>query len=264
MKTDDHPEGKSTMNGRVLFIHIPKCAGTSLRHAVSRSLDEHGPEKHLSVRVETSASVRTAVILKKDVQLVREELLLYYLADPGYRFISGHFTFSELAYRHFSQEWSFITVLRHPVERWLSHFFFNRFKQNSHTRISMELEEFLISDRAKELGSEYVRRLAPGSHLSKPAGSSSISQALENLERLTMVGLVEELDVFSADFEKRFHLKIDLPRMNQSPAPERMLAALRDTKLLQNVEDICQPDMQIYDAAVRRHNLLHCGPSSTP
>jgi hypothetical protein len=261
---DDHMQGNSAMNAKVVFIHIPKCAGTSLRHAVSRSLEEYRPEKHLSVRVETRASVRTAEILNKDVQLVREELLLYFMADPGYRFISGHFSFSELAYQQFSEEWSFITLLRHPVERWLSHFFFNRFKQDSHTRISMELEEFLLTERAKELGSEYVRRLAPGSPESNCGSSSSISEALANLERLTMVGLVEKLDVFSADFEKLFHLKVDLPRMNQSPAPERVQAALRDTGLLQNVEDLCQPDMQIYDAAARRHNLLHCDPAFMP
>jgi hypothetical protein len=245
------------MIGRALFIHIPKCAGTSFRHAVSRSLDQFEPGTHRSVRVETRASVKTAELLNRDVQQVREELLLYYLADSGNRFVSGHFNFSELAYQQFSEEWSFITLLRHPVKRWLSHFFFNRFKQNSHTRISMELEEFLETERARELGSEYVRRLAPCANISGAVDASSISDALVNLERFTMVGLVEELGVFAAGFEKRFQLQIDIPRMNQNPAPEQVLAALRDSRLLRNVEELCLPDLQIYDAAERRHNLLH-------
>ena len=252
------------MNGKVVFIHIPKCAGTSLRHAVSRSLDECGLENHLSARVETRASVKAAEILKRDVQLVREQLLLYFMADPSCRFISGHFSFSELAYQQFSKEWSFIILLRHPVERWLSHFFFNRFKKGSHTRINMELADFLNTERARELGSEYVRRLAPATRQINPVDTFSISQALENLERLAMVGLVEKLDEFSVDFEKHFHLNIDFPHMNRNPAPERLLAALRNTELLRKVEDLCQPDLKIYDAATRRRNLLHCESSSMP
>jgi len=242
---------------------MPKCAGTSVRHAIGRALDEDCPAKGRVVRVETRPSVKTAKLLNMEVQQFREQMLLYFMADPICRFISGHFSFSEAAWRHYSDDWSFVTLLRHPVNRWFSHYFFNRFKKSSHTAISMELEEFTHTERARELGCEYVRRLAPGVGISNAGSSKAIDKALENLERVSLVGLVEKTDEFCVEFERQFKLKPDLSVMNRNPAPEQQQQALENAGFLQIVEELCQPDIQVYEHALRRHNLLHCTSTST-
>jgi hypothetical protein len=234
------------MNPKIVFLHIPKCAGTSLRHAIDEALTGSGSDSGDTVRIETRPSFTAAQILGVEVQDFRERLLLYFMSDPSYQFISGHISFSDTAFRHYAGEWDFVTLLRHPVSRWLSHYYFNRSNQNSHTRITVDLEEFLLSERARELGSEYVRRLSQCSNKSVVSSHAAISLAKKNLARLSLVGTIEKLDLFCDSFMDRFGIRLKLQRCNRNPAPSEIQEALEDKDIVRRVEKLCRPDMQVY------------------
>lgn len=227
---------------------MPKCAGTSLRRAIDSALYPSDDGSCSTVRIETRPSAAAARMAGMEVQDFREQMLLYFMADPRCQFISGHLSFSGTAYRHYAHEWEFITLLRHPVSRWLSHYYFNRFKENSHTPITMELEDFLQSERARQFGSEYVRRLSPCIDKSTPPGQTAIRTARKNLSRMSLVGTLEQLDLFCDNFEERFGARLQLQRFNPSPVPDQLQRSLVDKDVRRKIEQLCQPDMQIYEA----------------
>jgi len=240
------------MKRKIVFIHMPKCAGTSLRRAIETAIQPEAVGPGPAVRIETVPTAAAARMSGMDIQDFREQLLLYHMADPGLRFVSGHVSFSETAYRHFSEEWDFITLLRHPVSRWLSHYYFNRYKEDSHTRITAELEDFIHSERGRQLGSEYVRRLSQGVEPFERNAQAALDKARENLSRISLLGTVERLDDFCEKFAERYGLRIQLQQLNPNPAPERLRKTLKDKRVLESVEALCQPDLQIYEAALRK------------
>jgi hypothetical protein len=240
------------MKRKIVFIHMPKCAGTSLRRAIETAFLPEADGPGPAVRIETVPTATAARISGMDIQDFREQVLLYYMSDPGIHFISGHVSFSETAYRHYSKEWDFITLLRHPVSRWLSHYYFNRYKENSHTKITSKLEDFIHSERGRQFGSEYVRRLSQGVEPAERNGQAAIDKARENLSRISMVGTLEQLDDFCGQVEERFGVRIQPKRLNTNPAPDRLQQTLRDKRVINMIEALCQPDLEIYEAARRR------------
>jgi len=231
---------------------MPKCAGTSLRQAIDSTMVQPGDAPGRTVRIETVPSAKAAGLLGLDVQDFREQLLLYYMSDPRRLFISGHISFSETAWRQYAGEWDFITLLRHPVSRWISHYHFNRHKENSHTRITLELEEFIHSERARQLGSEYVRRLSQGLDPSESNARAAIQRAQENLSRIDVVGVLENIGDFCEKFGQRYGYRLELQRLNTNPAPEQIRRLMQDPQVLRTIETLCEPDLRIYEAARKR------------
>ena len=240
------------MNRRIVFLHMPKCAGTSLRQAIDSAIVQPCQDSGATVRIETVPSATAAGLMGIDIQDFREQLLLYHMSDPRRRFISGHVSFSERAYRQYRDDWDFITVLRHPVSRWISHYHFNRHKENSHTRITLELEEFIHSERARQLGSEYVRRLSQGLDPYADNGRAAMDMARKNLSRVALVGIVEEIENFCENFHLRYGPRLVLQRLNTNPAPDKIRRVLQDGQILRLIENLCEPDLQIYEAAKKQ------------
>ena len=98
------------MRRDIVFVHIPKTAGTSLR-----SLLEHAAQDHLVLRdywnaPETTPELFRLVHAEKRVADFRKTF-----QHPGKGILlSGHFP-AQRYWAHFNAE-SFVTFLRHPVD----------------------------------------------------------------------------------------------------------------------------------------------------
>ena len=110
----------------IFFLHQPKCGGTSINNAI-RSCYRNSQIMHLN----NDACIRAADLLGRDLDDYRRDLLLYHLMHKKIRYLSGHFAYSKKAYDACGDQWHFVTVLRHPVERWFSHYFFNKHRRFS-------------------------------------------------------------------------------------------------------------------------------------
>ena len=71
---------------RVVFIHIPRCGGSSLRSAMAAG---YGRRERLKFAPAATRFVTQAMDF--DAKDVRELLFLYFLDHGDPRFISGHF-----------------------------------------------------------------------------------------------------------------------------------------------------------------------------
>jgi len=235
---------------KIFFLHIHKCGGTSVVEAVMNSfgLAEKISRRHFFT-LNNDASVTASKITGEDLRNYREKLLIYHLSMERMKYVSGHFFYSEKAMQTFSKEWNFITLLRHPVSRWFSHYFFDRYREgSSHGRIYTDLESFVNSEKALVWGSNYVTTYTENISLSEAYSDEAISRAIENLKKFALVGMLERIDVFAKDYKNLFGVELSIPRFNTNPLLKQQQKELISDEIQQKVEEICQPNVRVYKA----------------
>src|SRR2546426_12314755 len=89
----------------VIFLHIPKAAGSTFSSVLEARFD---PKRTFIVR----DSVRDVERLKGLTEAERAQLQL----------ITGHLPYG--IHEHLSQPFEYITILRNPVERMISHYYY--------------------------------------------------------------------------------------------------------------------------------------------
>lgn len=250
-----------SLDASICFLHLPKCGGTSLSRAIAR---RYPPPVGGSAPIFTlhhRASTQTAQSQGLPLDAVRDTLLIYALNDPRVRFVTGHFRITAPVLTRHADRYAFITLLRHPVARWTSHFFYDRYRPDrTHAPIDDDLPAFFDTPRARRLGTVFVRRLGGAAEAAYDAGygttlEADIERACANLDRLACVGVLEHmpefLDAFAARFGKRLHLRHENP--NPVAREDQRRSLTPDVQA--RIEDLCRPDLAVYRHALDRLGL---------
>ncbi len=186
----------------------------------------------------------------------REKLLLYYLSSHNCRYISGHFDYASNAFDEFKDAWSFITILREPISKWFSQYFYNRNKNFGTFQIEATLDEFLDSEEGIALGGDYVRKFSGLRGSDVHLNCDAVERAVSNLDNFALVGFLEHLDRFVDDFEDLFNVRLFITKGNVSPVVKSKQKQLVTDAHRKRVEEICQPDTLVYQAALKKMGLL--------
>ena len=232
---------------RVFFLHLPKCGGTSVDEALKTIYSRAG---HGVTHLDPVASKRAATIAGDDPRRARTRLLLYEMSRSDRRYISGHFSYSEEAWNAFGDDWHFLTLLREPVSRWYSHYFFDRYKADDHARISEPIEVFVESERARRFGRNYVERLIPSGV--EAEADDTVDRAIANLQRFSLVGVLEELDTFTRDCKRLLGVSVAVEHRNRSPRTTQQRTEEVSPAIAARVVALCEPNRRVYEAVRAR------------
>ena len=246
----------------IVFLHLPKCGGTSINHAINchyQTLDFRTDNCSVSLSAPASSNV-VKLMNQTDypydttddypILKLREHLLLYFLSLQTNRYFSGHFPFSETAYREFHGKHAFITVLRDPVKRWISSYFFNRHKDSDHRKIEQDITMHLRSPFGQSQGYEYVKFLGGANKAGDYTSRQAIDRAKRNLHKFDVVGFIEYQEDFLDQFENRFGVRLKLEKKNWNPASESYRKSIVTEEIEEKIKTICKPDRELYQYAL--------------
>jgi hypothetical protein len=246
------------LDAKICYIDLHKCGGTSITQAIKAcyqsfsSITEHNTF-HLNGTAASHAANQSFKNQSKSededylIGKFRENLLLYYMYQPKIKYVAGHFSFSEIAYQNFSNQYAFVTVLRDPVKRWISAYLYNRYVVSN---LDQEFSDFLNSERAIKGGCLYVKSIGGINEKGDYTSEAAIERAKENLHKFSIVGFLEHQEVFLKQFEKQFGRKLKIRKYNQTKKSENFKKALISEEIEAKIRKICKPDIEVYQYAI--------------
>jgi hypothetical protein len=256
-------------DAKIFFLHILKCGGTSIFNSIRNCYNVLEKRRGFR-RFDHQASLLAARILHPgadpfsatgDYEILKqmERLLLYFMSERSARFVTGHYSFSEQAYQEFHSEYSFLTMLRDPVDRWISLYYYNKHTvaQNfagilENQTVTMRLSDYIDTDYARSQGFDIVKYIGGASADGDYASPQAIERAKRNLDKFHIVGVLERLDDFASQFKARFGVDLKLRTLNESPVSAGERDAEVTEEVRKRIEEICRPDLEVYRYAVEK------------
>lgn len=240
---------------RIFFLHLEKCGGTSVADAIRRRyLNWRIDDSRRFVHLDHEASVTAAEEQGTPTFAYREEILYYFLSQKGASFVTGHFQVSCRLLEAFDDTWAYVIMLRDPVERWISHYFFNRFKRDPHGSIDQSIEAYLETPRGTALGQDYVCLLTGSGTFGRQEppeipSTEQIDQAKHNLDRFHVVGCLEDLPAFASQLEHRLGIALDIGQKNKNPVSSSKKEQVVTPEIRERIRALCAPNIELYTYA---------------
>ncbi len=180
--------GLTTEDAALIFVHILKAGGTTLHHLLET---QFAPEESFA----TCSTQRFPGNTLNDFEALSKEQLV------DVRLLNGHMGFG--LHRHLPRPAVYITMLREPIERVLSHYSFDRTLPGSPVYAHLQSGEMDLKGYvqhyadAAEMDNLQTRMIAGNWHKRGfgPCTPKMLEQAKHNLrERFVVVGLTEQFD----------------------------------------------------------------------
>lgn len=191
----------------VVFLHIPKTAGTTFNSMLSQWFRPDEVQeimmRGMSFRLPRFPHVPKPLVAPTKIRRLRDALA----SDHPPRLIRGHLDFS--ISRYLPADTEYITLLRHPVDRAVSHYYHYRRQTRDPGRelaMGSTLLEWVCERGLVEMDNGQTRRLA--GEMKLPIGSVSadtLEKAKRNLAtRFSLVGTTERFDEFKILAHRHF------------------------------------------------------------
>ncbi|MBD3665393.1 sulfotransferase family 2 domain-containing protein [Sulfitobacter aestuariivivens] len=226
---------------RLIYIHVPKCGGSSFGMALR--LRYLTSQATISLRAGDPALTVEARIIS---EYQRRAVELRRLIAAGKHLIAGHVQYDAALHQAEAQDYRYVTLLRDPVSRFVSHYRYLQRRHPDPTRPDT-LAAFLDTPDAARLASQYLYYFAGQTQTMTSQNTPMIAQALSHLTAFDLVGDLAAPDRFHTDMERLTGATLPYFQRNTAPGPTCVPASLRP-----RIEALCAADIAIYENALSR------------
>ena len=247
-------KGPSSNVPKIFYCHVPKCAGTSVTKTIRKKMFPF-------YRAETFGFNRRACrqssqVFSLDEMRVREIVLSYNLSMPQNYFGSGHVYCRPNLVESHMNEWDFVTILRNPIDRWISEYVYNTYKNRGLGKNTLPLEDYLVSSIGKHTGISFIKYFSsiPSDYVGN--FDEFVDEAVANLGRFSVIGTLENLEGWCESFKANYNKDISIQRSNMSPNLEAVDRILSNDSMLRKIEMLCEPDLHIYYQIVEKTKVI--------
>jgi hypothetical protein len=247
------------MHHKLVYHHIPKCGGTSILRGITLTFYplrflRYGKNGFPGI-LNAKASTKVSEDFKIDVYEYRRLLLNYYLDKNDSPFIFGHYPFCENAYRKHKDSWSFVSLFREPVKRWYSEYYWNRYKNHSYGKTELDIEAYFASTQGRLNTRSYINYLTNAKNPASLAEEKDASNAIGNLDKLGVIGTLENLSAFQNALKNRFGRKPIFLKQNKNPASsENYQIPDEKSSFHKELLEYLAADIAVYEDVLKRTN----------
>jgi len=222
---------------RIIYIHVPKCGGSSfgaalrLRHFMSQAvINLHPGDPALPAEPRLLADY------------ARRRAQLHKLVHQRTRMISGHVQYDPELHDGAARDYRFVTLLRDPVARFVSHYSYLQRRHPTPSRPDT-LAAFLDTADAARLASQYLFYFAGQNLRPNQNPAPLVARAKGALARFDIVGDLSQPHIFAKQLQHLIGTPLPLWRRNMAPAPTEIPSNLRP-----RIESLCAADIAVYQA----------------
>lgn len=223
-------EKEKSNNFVIIFFHMIKSAGTTFNYILRNNFGFN------HVEVFTVADGGVDLWGRKYVGI--EDINWFFKVNPGIRSLTGHFLRPFIPYGRVIKRPFFVTFLRNPIDRYISHF-------NHQARASkspMTFDEWLESEHENNYQTRF---------LANEEDSKKAIWFIENF--FDFVGIVEKFDLSLLLLRHKLDLDFDIRYRPVNVSAHKLIRKEHlDPKTLKRVERNNSFDLEVYSAALRR------------
>ena len=239
----------------VIFLHLPKTAGTSLREILrqrydpTRTYDEPPPPRELVEAQMADLRLRGARIdgplpSAFAPRFLSELASLDERRRRSFRLAMGHFWFG--VHEFLPQPSTYITLLRDPVDRVLS-----LYAHRTHVQgLDVSLERYVRDARDPQVLNDQVRRIGGDPSLaleSVRVDRNTLELAKARLhEHFPVVGIAEDFEGTLRLLRDRFGWSEELPSVSENVSEWRPKAEEVPSELIAEIRELNALDLELY------------------
>ena len=226
----------------LIFLHIPKAAGTTL---------------HTIIQRQYSSDVIFDIDGSNVQKSIHEFCSLPQVERQKIRCLKGHMPFG--LHRYLSAPVSYITMLRDPVDRIISHYYYvlrspSHYLHNQVVANKMSLDDYVSSGISSELNNGQLRLISGVKKVdsvtgNEPVSTNTLNTAKRNIStHFTAVGISERFDESIVLFRKVLGWK-NILYFKRNVAKDRPSRCEISKKTLRTIMKYNELDMELYEFA---------------